>query len=115
MKIILATLISTLAMYAQACCAQDVQMSVFSHQQTFSQFSQHTTQPTWLIGQSGEPQLIGFTQITRTQQLTNTTGNAVEHTLGFGLHQQITPFLYTQVVVTEQNGGQSAVKLGVEF
>lgn len=114
MKIILATLITTLAAYAQACCAQDVTMSVFSQQQTSNEFHQQTVQPSWLIGNKGEPQLMGFTQITRTQQhLDNSL--SIDQVLGFGLHQQITPFLYTQVLVTEQDGGQSAVKVGVEF
>ena len=114
MKIILATLITTLAAYAQACCAQDVTMSVFSQQQTFNEFHQQTVQPSWLIGNKGEVQLMGFTQITRTQQHLDNS-QSVDQTLGFGLHQQITSFLFTQVVVTEQDGGQSAVKVGVEF
>ncbi|MFY0642106.1 MAG: hypothetical protein JXR16_13730 [Bermanella sp.] len=114
MKIILATLITTLAAYAQACCAQEVTMSVFSQQQTFNEFQQQTVQPSWLIGNKGELQLMGFTQITRTQQQLDSS-QSVEQLLGFGVHQQITPFLYTQVVVTEQDGGQSAVKVGVEF
>ena len=114
MKIILATLITTLAAYAQACCAQDVTMSVFSQQQTFDEFDQQTVQPSWLIGNKGEIQLMGFTQIIRTQQYLD-NNQSVEQLLGFGVHQQITPFLYTQVVVTEHDGGQSAVKVGDEF
>ena len=114
MKIILATLITTLAAYAQACCAQKVEMSVFSQQQSSNAFHQQTVQPSWLIGNKGDIQLMGFTRIIRTQQYLDNS-QSVEQLLGFGVHQQITPFLYTQVVVTEQDGGQSAVKVGVEF
>ena len=115
MKIILASFILTLAAYAQAACAEDYQISVFTQSETFNQFSQHTVQPTWLIGQQGKPQIIGFTQITRTQQHLDNTNESVSHTLGVGMHQQITPFMYTQMLITQERGGQSAVKLGVEF
>lgn len=115
MKMILASLIITLAAYAQAACAEDYRINVFKQSQTFHQFSQHTVQPTWLIGQQGGPQIMGFTQITRTQQYSDNTNESVSHTLGVGMHQQITPFLYTQMFITQERGGQSAVKLGVAF
>lgn len=115
MKTILASLIITLAAYAQAACAEDYQVNVFKQSQTFNQFSLHTVQPTWLIGQQGKPQIIGFTQITRTEQHLDNTNESISHTLGVGMHQQITPFLYTQMLITQERGGQSAVKLGVEF
>ncbi|MGR6870846.1 hypothetical protein ACU6U9_00730 [Pseudomonas sp. HK3] len=117
MKIILASLIVTLATYAQACSAQDMQMSIFSEQQTFDQFSQNTVQPTWLIGQTGKLQVMGFTQVTRTHRHLDNDhqDSTTRHHLGFGVHQQITSFFYTQMVITEHNGGQPTVKLGVEF
>ena len=115
MKTILASVVLTLATYAQAACAEDYHISVFKQSQSFHQSSQHTVQPTWLIGQQGKPQIIGFTQITRTQQLADNTNESVQHTLGVGMHQQITPFMYTQMLITQERGGQSAVKIGVEF
>lgn len=114
MKPLFATLIIALATYAQACCAQDIQMNVFSQQDVFNQSSQKIVQPSWLSGQKGTPQIMGFTQIIRTQQHLDDS-YSVNHILGFGLHQQLTPFMYTQVVITEQDGGQSAIKVGVEF
>lgn len=84
MKTILASVVLTLATYAQAACAEDYHISVFKQSQSFHQSNQHTVQPTWLIGQQGKPQIIGFTQITRTHQLADNTNESVQHTLGVG-------------------------------
>lgn len=114
MKTVLASLILTLAAYAQACCADEVQVSLFSNQTILSEYSENTVQPTWLFGRSGSPQLMGFTQVSNTISQYSRQPHTQQY-IGFGVHQQITPFLYTQVLMTEESGGASEVKIGLDF
>ncbi|GAA6135087.1 hypothetical protein NBRC116188_18770 [Oceaniserpentilla sp. 4NH20-0058] len=114
MKTVLASLILTLAAYAQACCADDLQVSLFSSQTILSEYSEHTVQPTWLFGHSGSPQLMGFTQVSNTFLQNSRQAHTVQY-MGFGLHQQVTPFFYTQLLMSEKSGGASEVKIGLDF
>lgn len=111
MKTIVASLIITLAAYAQACCADN---AMFRSQVTLSNYSESTVQPTWLFGTKGQLQFMGFTQISQTLTQGKRQPETEKH-LGFGLHQQHSPFMYTQILMSEKNGGQPAIKLGVDF
>lgn len=114
MKTVLASLILTLAAYAQACCADDVTINLFKTHTVLSEYQQSQVQPTWLFGSGDSIQFMGFTQVTHT--LTeNERVPTTQQVMGFGLHQQITPFLFTQILMTEEKGGSSAVKVGMEF
>ena len=114
MKIALASLILTLVAYAQACCADTVSVNVFKTHSTLSDHEISTMQPTWLLGSQGSLQIMGFTQVINTRYIEEKHTHT-EQIMGFGLHQQITPFMYTQVLVTDERKGQSAVKVGFDF
>jgi len=114
MKTALASLILTLVAYAQACCAEDFNVSLYKTQSALSNQEVSTMQPTWLFGDKGSPQIMGFTQVITTQHH-NLRQSTTHKTVGFGLHQQITPFMYTQFLLSDEDRGKSAVKVGIDF
>ena len=114
MKTALASLILTLVAYAQACCADSVNLSLFKSQTTLSNYEVSTMQPSWLFGNQGSTQIMGFTQVITTQY-NHERQSSTQQVIGFGFHQQVTPFLYTQLLISDENQGHSAVKVGFEF
>ena len=126
MKSLISSTLILLALYAQACSAQESNARLVfmnSHQQySFEQIT--SLQPTLLIPlQQPQYGFIAYTRVNR-HQSSNNQGIIQHHTsetLGFGLHHQINNWMQTQVVVQTQqyrragNELESMMSLAVQF
>ena len=107
MKSLISGTLILLALYAQACCAQDTSARLVmlnSHQHYLT--GQITTiQPTLLIAlQQPNYSLMVYSQTNhhKSQSFTGLQHNYANESTGLGIHHQVNNWMHTQVVVKTQ-------------
>lgn len=121
MKSFISSAMILLALYAQAASADLGSFYILKTHSLTNNTEVHATSPTWtLAGSIGSPQLIGFTSInTLTSHQDSSFTTSHTNRLGFGLHQQHTPWMYSQITIKQHPFSatrmQSALALNIGF
>ncbi len=111
MKSLISSAIILLALYAQACCANEQQSGfiVLSSSYTLNNGQYSSIKPTFYIPlQNSDSGLIFFRSLNKSQAVSQT---GIKQTLysqhyGIGLHQQVNSWFFTQVVLQSQHYSQ---------
>ncbi len=125
MKSLISGTLILLALYAQACCAQDgSQLVMLNSQQQFFNKQIVTIQPTLLIAMSQPNYSFILYSRTNHHQGNNLKGiqqNFTNESTGLGIHQQVNNWVSTQLVVKTQQYQhkssqlESSLSLAIQF
>jgi len=107
MKSLISSTLILLALYAQACCAQEspARLLMLNSQQQYFTEQISSIQPTLLISlQNPQYSVMLYSQISRHQSknLEGSTQNYVNESTGLGIHHQVNSWMHTQIVVKSQ-------------
>ena len=107
MKSLISGTLILLALYAQACCAQDTstRLIMLNSQQQYLTEQVTTIQPTLLIAlQQPNYSLMLYSQTNhhQSQSLKGLQHNYVNESTGLGIHHQVNNWMHTQVVIKTQ-------------
>lgn len=120
MKSFLSSAMILLALYAQAASADSNSFFVVNSKLQLNNTNIQTISPTWsLAGTQGSTQLVAFTSINSMSNPDLSNSLSQNHRLGFGLHKQHTPWMFSQVVIKQHpfsaNQMQSSIALNIGF
>lgn len=120
MKSFLSSAVILLALYAQAASADSNAFFVVNSQLQLNNTHIETISPTWsLAGTQDSTQLVAFTAINTLHTANLNSPSSQNHRLGFGLHKQHTPWMFSQVLIKQHpfsaNQMQSSIALNIGF